>query len=190
MGFNIWPDPGSRKVTPYSDEARPYLWVFLILVSSSAAFVAFGGTTDREAIASSVASLAVPDTERAPPVTIAARPAPAAAPEATAASPATPVATVPAQPAPKVSESGSGPMPAVAETGTVREVASAQEPSSEAELGATKKPRKRSGEVRPKRTRKAPVGFAENGIRGRLASSAILRDDAASRRTRSNIDLF
>jgi hypothetical protein len=185
MGFNIWPDPGSRKVAPHSDESKPYIWVFLILVSTSAAFVAFGGTTDREAIASSVASLAVPDTERAPPV-IAARPASAA----TAPSPATPVVTVPARPAPNVSESGSGSRPAVAETGTVREIASAQEPSSEPELGATKKLRKRSGEVRPKRTRKAPVSFAENGIRGRLASSATLRDDAASRRTRSTIDLF
>jgi hypothetical protein len=179
MGFKIWPDTGSRKVTPHSNEAKPYLWVFLILVVSSAAFVAAGGTTDRQAIASSIASLAVPDTEKARPVTSAPRPA----------SPATPVATIPARPAPKVLESGSVTRPAVAETGTVREVASAQ-PSSEIDLGVTKKLRKRSGEVRPKRTRKAPVRFAESDIRGRLASSAILRDDAGSRRTRSTIDLF
>jgi hypothetical protein len=180
MGFKIWPDPGNRRVTPDSDEAKPYLWVFLILISSSAAFVAAGGTTDRQVIASSIASLAVPDTERAPPVTTAAMPP----------SPATPVATVPARPAPEVSASGSGQRPAVAETGTVREVASAQEPSSETDVGATKKLRKRSGEVRPKRSRRAPARFAESEIRGRLASSAILREDAASRRTRSNIDLF
>ena len=180
MGFKIWPDTGSRKVTPHSTEAKPYLWVFLILVVSSAAFVAAGGTTDRQAIASSIASLAVPDTEKARPVTSAPRPA----------SPATPVATIPARPAPKVLESGSVTRPAVAETGTVREVASAQEPTSEIDLGVTKKLRKRSGEVRPKRTRKAPVRFAESDIRGRLASSAILRDDAGSRRTRSTIDLF
>jgi hypothetical protein len=183
MGFKIWPDTGSRKVTPHSNEAKPYLWVFLILVGSSAAFVAAGGTTDRQAIASSIALLAVSDSEKARPVTSAPRPA----------SPATPVATIPARPAPnapKVLESGSVTRPAVAETGTVREVASAQEPSSEIDLGVTKKLRKRSGEVRPKRTRKAPVRFAESDIRGRLASSAILRDDAGSRRTRSTIDLF
>jgi hypothetical protein len=180
MGFKIWPDTGSRKVTPHSNEAKPYLWVFLILVGSSAAFVAAGGTTDRQAIASSIALLAVSDSEKARPVTSAPRPA----------SPATPVATIPARPAPKVLESGSITRPAVAETGTVREVASAQEPSSEIDLGVTKKLRKRSGEVRPKRTRKAPVRFAESDIRGRLASSAILRDDAGSRRTRSTIDLF
>jgi hypothetical protein len=181
MGFKIWPDPGSRKVTPDSDEARPYLWVFLILIGSSVAFVAAGGTTDRHAIASSVASLAIPDTERAPPV-----PARAASP---ARPSATPVATVAARPAP-ISSSGSETRPSIAETGTVGEVASAQVPNSEAEPGATKKLRKRSGEVRPKRTRNAPAGFADNGIRGRLASSAVLRDDAASRRARSNIDLF
>jgi hypothetical protein len=186
MGLKFWTNSGSRKVTPQSDEAKPYLWVFLILIVSSAAFVAAGGTTDRQAIASSMASLAVPDTERAPPVAGAARAASQEAPDA----PAAPVATVPARPAPKVSESGAGPKPAIAETGTVSPVASAEDTDEEPALETSKKLRKRSIDARPKRARKAPLSVADNGIRGRLASSAVLRDEAGSRRTRSTIDLF
>ena len=186
MGLKFWTDPGSRKVTYQSDEAKPYLWVFLILIVSSAAFVAAGGTTDRQAIASSMTSLAVPDTARPQPVTGAARADSRGAPGL----PTAPVATVPARPAPKVSGNGAGARPAIAETGTVRAIALADEADPEPALGPSKKLRKRTGDSRPKRARKAPVSLADNAIRGRLASSAILRDDAASRRTRSTIDLF